>query len=148
MYTPPPPFPRDLRQWVQQNQTTHTNCVCTEFTSPLFKCFYRRGGSKISYHLLVICITIRGTHVFANCDIFWEWPTNEQISHLVRTVFRLLHAVSLLDLGYHLPAVHAGVGDPPQRVDLIKHHAEWPPGEWTSGRGKTNSYIISIKCIF
>ena len=40
------------------------NGVRVQFTSPLFKILYQRGGSKIVYHLLVICITIPGTQVF------------------------------------------------------------------------------------
>ena len=47
------------------------NGVRVEFTSPLFTILYQRGGSKITYHLLVFCITIRGTQVFVNCDSFF-----------------------------------------------------------------------------
>ena len=35
------------------------NCVRVQFTSPLFKILYLRGGSKISYYMLVICIMWR-----------------------------------------------------------------------------------------
>ena len=62
---------------VQQNQTTHKVVFGWNlYTSPLFKIFYQRGGSKISYHLLVICITIRERHVFANCDISLRMTQN------------------------------------------------------------------------
>ena len=74
------------------------NGVRVEITSPLFKILYQRGGNKISYHLLVICIAIRGTRVSASCDIFFRMTCNAMKSNKAGLHVSSVNRSSPLDL--------------------------------------------------
>ena len=65
-------FSKITKEGTSAGTKQRTNWCLGGIYIPLFKILYQRGGSKISYHLHVICITIRGTHVFVNYDFFFR----------------------------------------------------------------------------
>ena len=57
---------------------------------------YNRGGSKNSYYLLVICITIRGTLVFANLWFCCCWMTHKLFMWLSTWTKNTIHKLDIL----------------------------------------------------